>query len=146
MKQLSNKWVFKKHIFNSWFIEFSIHKYIPMNRLSRVSVLFKLLIHVLFICFKKHYMKHKYIPMDRHKQSFCTFQTINSSFIHIFQETLQWNLVYPDTFVPEKISGYMRFPYIWNYLHMFFMLNMCILNKQLLIKILKPCCVVFNSL
>jgi len=27
-------------------------------------------------------------------------------------------------FVPEKISGYMSFPYIWNitYLHMFFML------------------------
>jgi len=38
---------------------------------------------------------------------------------------IQWNLVYPDTFDPEKISGYMTFPYIWNmtYLHIFFMLN-----------------------
>jgi len=53
--------------------------------------------------------------------------------------------VYPDSFVPEKISGYLRFPYLWNmnYLHLLFMLNVehvyvtCICNKQLLIKIFK---------
>ena len=43
--------------------------------------------------------------------------------LEIYQ--IQWCLVYPDTFVPEKNSGYMSFPYIGNmtYLHMFFMLN-----------------------